>query len=94
MVRCDKSKSPGPDAETLGLRALAYVIGDADLGPRLLSVTGLDVQTLRQRAGDPALLGAVLTFLEQHEPDLIACAAALEVKPEALVAARRILEDR
>jgi hypothetical protein len=34
----------------------------------------------------------VLGFLEAHEPDLVACAAELGIKPEALVAARRSLE--
>lgn len=80
------------DAETLGLQALAHIIGDPALGPRLLATTGLDASTLRTRAGDPQLLGATLTFLEQNEPDLIACAEALDLKPEQLVAARHILE--
>lgn len=94
MSGYDKLKSARFDAETLGLRALAYVIGDPDLGPRFLSVTGLDVETLRTRAGDPALLGATLSFLDQHEPNLLACAEALDVRPEELVAAGRALEDR
>jgi hypothetical protein len=34
----------------------------------------------------------VLRFLEAHEPDLVACAAALEVEPAELVEARRRLE--
>jgi len=80
------------DAETLALRALAFVIGHAILGPRLLSITGLDVATLRTRAGDPQLLGATLAFLEGHEPSLLACAEALETTPEELVAARRALD--
>jgi hypothetical protein len=47
---------------------------------------------LRQRIGDPALLAAVLGFLEAHEPDLIACADALDLSPAELVEARRRLE--
>jgi len=58
----------------------------------MLALTGLDPAELRMRAGEPALLAAVLTFLEAHEPDLIACAEALELKPAALVAARERLE--
>jgi hypothetical protein len=34
----------------------------------------------------------VLGFLEAHEPDLVACAGDLGVKPETLIAARRTLE--
>lgn len=80
------------EAETLALRALTYVIGDASLGPRLLSLTGLDVATLRAQASDPQLLAATLAFLELHEPSLLACAAALETDPQALVAARGLIE--
>ena len=79
------------DAETLGLRALAHVIGDEALRPRLLDLTGLDVDGLRARAGEPALLAAVLDFLMAHEPSLTACAAALDVPPQRLIAARDLL---
>lgn len=83
---------PTPDtAATTGLRALAFVAGDADLGPRFLELTGLDVATLRARAADPAILAAVLAFLAAHEPSLIAAAAALDVPPTALVAAHEVL---
>ena len=78
-------------AETLALRALAFVAGDPDLGPRFLDLTGLDVATLRARAGEPDILAAVLGFLDSHEPNLIATAHALDVPPAALVAAGRVL---
>jgi hypothetical protein len=38
------------------------------------------------------VLAAILGFLEAHEPDLLACADALGVKPAQLVEARRRLE--
>lgn len=82
------------EAETLGLRALTFVIGEDDLRPRLLEVTGLDVATLRSRAGHPALLAATLAFLEAHEPSLLACAAALDIDPAQLTAARATLDPR
>ncbi|MET0307574.1 MAG: DUF3572 family protein [Sphingomonas sp.] len=59
---------------------------------RLLDLTGLDPASLRARAGEPSLLAATLGFLESYEPDLLACADALDVKPAALVAARQELE--
>lgn len=80
------------DAEALALRALVWTLVEPERAMRLLSVTGLAPADLRSRAGDPAVLAAALGFLEQHEPDLIACAAALEVKPEALVRACATLE--
>ena len=80
------------DAIALALRALAATLGDQRLAARFLSVSGLEPPDLRQRAGDPVLLAALLRFLEAHEPDLLAIAEELSVKPQALVAARRELE--
>lgn len=80
------------EAETLALRALTYVVADSELGPRLLTLTGLDVATLRSRAGDPALLAATIGFLEAHEASLLACAAALETDAQSLVAAKLVID--
>jgi hypothetical protein len=77
--------------EIVALRALAWTLGDMDRAQRLLALTGLDVDQLRQGADDPAMLVAVLDFLRNHEPDLIACAAALEIAPKRLIAAAREL---
>ncbi len=77
----------------LALRALAASLADQRLAERFLSLSGIDPGDLRQRADDPVLLAALLRFLEAHEPDLVAIARELGVKPEALVAARRELES-
>ena len=81
------------DAIALALRALAAALGNQRLAARFLSLSGIDPPDLRQRAGDPVLLAALLRVLEAHEPDLVAIAEELGVKPEALVAARRELEQ-
>jgi hypothetical protein len=81
------------DARALALIALATAVSDERRGKRFLDLTGIGTDELRARAGDPALLAALIRFLEAHEPDLIAVAQAMEVKPEALVAARRELEE-
>lgn len=81
-----------PDGATLALSALAWTLADQPRAERLLALTGLDADTLRTRAGDPALLAAVLGFLASHEPDLLACADALDIAPEALIAAQQELE--
>jgi hypothetical protein len=80
------------DAGALALQALAWTLGDPDRAQRLLDTTGLFPDDLRTRASEPAVLAAVLGFLEAYEPDLIACAADLDVKPEAIVRARVVLE--
>lgn len=80
------------EAETTALRVLAWVVCDEQLGPRLLALTGLDPAELRAHAGEAALLAGVLAFLEDHEPDLKACARALDLAPETLVRARTTLQ--
>jgi hypothetical protein len=81
------------NAAALALAALAWTLGEQPRAERLLAVTGLSPEGLRERAGEPALLAAVLAFLENHEPDLVACAASLRCAPEALVRARMELEE-
>ncbi len=77
----------------LALGALGWALSAPDRADRLLALTGLDPQTLRASAGEPATLAAVLGFLESHEPDLLACAQALDTTPTALVKARHALEN-
>ena len=86
-----RSTITNDDAEATGLRALVWIVADERRAERLLSVTGLTPADLRARAGEPALLGAVLGFLEAYEPDLIACADEIGTTPAALVAAREVL---
>ena len=83
-----------PDAELLGLQALAWTLGEQARADRLIATTGLYPDDLHARAGEPAVLAAVLAYLEAYEPDLIACADALGVTPSALVAAHQMLEAR
>ena len=80
------------DPAQLALRALVWTLGDEDRAQRLLDTTGLDPQDLRARAGEPAVLSAVLGFLENYEPDLLACAEGIDEPPEAIVAARAALD--
>jgi len=80
------------DPSALALRALAATLADQRLATRFLSLSGIHPPDLRHRAADPDVLAALLKFLEAHEPDLVAIAEEVGVKPEALVAARRELE--
>lgn len=88
------NKEDSPDAETVALQALAWVVRDERLGQRLLALSGMDAAELRSRAGERATLAAVIAFLEDHEPDLVACAAALHITPADLVNAGSILRSK
>lgn len=78
-------------AMNLALSALVWILQDEDRADRLLALTGLDADGIRARITEPALLEAVLGYLESYEPDLIACAKTLDVPPTALVLARERL---
>ncbi|KQS05120.1 hypothetical protein ASG11_02700 [Sphingomonas sp. Leaf357] len=87
-----RASETNEDASALALRALVWTLVEPERAIRLLDVTGLTPADLRTRASDPAVLAATLSFLENHEPDLIACADGLGVTPAALVAARGELD--
>ena len=84
---------PTIDAEALGLSALATTLTDERRAQRFLDLSGIDTDELRRRASEPAVLAALIRFLEAHEPDLIDVAEALGVSPQELVDSRRELEQ-
>ena len=90
-----RETNPPPSAEddaVLALSALAWTLGEPARAARLLALTGLDPADLRARAGEPAVLIATIGFLAAYEPDLLACAAALEVAPARLAALQEGLQ--
>jgi len=86
-----ETNSADEPADIRALQALAWVLSDASRADRFVALTGISPDDLRARAGDPAVLDAVLGFLEGHEPDLFACASYMGVAPISLIAARQQL---
>lgn len=83
---------PSPvEPETLALGALVWVLSDDDRAGRLLTLTGLTGDDLRERLGERPVLAAVLEYLCAYEPDLLAAAEHLGVGPQALADAGREL---
>jgi hypothetical protein len=70
----------------LALDVLLWILGDEDRLFPFLGATGLDLEDVRAGARDPAFLAGVLDHVAGNEPVLLACARALEVKPERIVA--------
>ena len=80
--------APIPFSFAHHLRRRAYHKSCAGrLGSIAASAGSIAAGHARARAGEPAVLGAVIGFLCNHEPDLVACAADLGVKPETLAGA-------
>lgn len=69
-------------AQTLGLKALAFLAADADAIHRFLGNSGLDATTLRQRAADSHTLAAVLEFLLANEALLAQFCGAEAIAPK------------
>lgn len=85
--------APRPDPHVLLLGALAWTCADDQRAGRLMDLTGLAPDELRARAAEPGILAALARFLGDYEPDLIACAEALNCTPADLVAAGAALEN-
>lgn len=75
------------NSEILALQALGFILEDNALRDRFLALTGLIGAELRNHIADDGFLLNVMDFLASNEPDLIACAEALNENPEALLAA-------
>jgi hypothetical protein len=91
ITTCDKSAAQRRTPETIALEALGWVLTDEPRAERLLALTGLTPDILRDGLGDRTVLAAVLEFLAGHEADLVAAAIALDLPPEDIAAAARAL---
>lgn len=67
------------------------MLSDDNRADRLLTLTGLTAQDLRERLGERTVLAAVIEYLCAYEPDLLAAAEHLGVGPQALADAGRAL---
>lgn len=78
-------------AEVTALRALAWLVADQDRALRFLALTGCDCDTLRQRAGEADVLGAVLDYLLDDESALRAFADDVDLPAQSVALARHAL---
>jgi hypothetical protein len=71
-------------AETLGLKALSFLAGSPEALDRFLTLSGTDAGSLRQRAGEPECLAAVLEFLLATEELLTQFCDETDIDPRAV----------
>ncbi|MBX3508454.1 MAG: DUF3572 domain-containing protein [Parvibaculum sp.] len=79
------------DAEMLAIKALGHIAADGDLLGDFLSLSGLSPDELRERAGEPEMLGGILDFMLADEARLLAFCEAAELRPELPARARLAL---
>lgn len=91
-----ESLTPGPQkaawAETIALKGLGFLATRPEDIDRFLTLSGLEVDELRSKAGDPNLLRAVLEFILADDAYVTALCQELEIQPRDLHAASQILE--
>lgn len=90
MKRKLDHRDVGP--ERLAVEVLGWLAGDDERLARFVFESGLEPSTLRESAGDPGFLTAVLDHVMGDEPRLLACAQDLDVKPERIAAAWQKLQ--
>ena len=73
------------------MKALAFLAGDGEALNRLLALSGLHLEDLRERVDDPLLLAAVLDFLLGDDKLLFTFAASEGMDTKIVHAARRAL---
>ena len=81
-----------PDAaETIALKALAFLAESPDGLHRLMELSGLDVATLRERAAEPEFLSFVLAWLLGEEKLLTEFCGGDAVQVRAVHHAQHVL---
>ncbi len=78
-------------AETVALRALAWLAANDDLCAVFLGATGASPEDLRKQATEPEFLLSVLEFLTMDDAWIVACCDALGLDYTVLMQARQAL---
>ena len=80
-------------AEIVAIQALSFVAGDPERLGVFLAETGIGPETLRSAAADPHFLAGVLDFVLRDDATVKAFAAASELDPATIAAAREVLVE-
>ena len=90
-----RTQNPREVAEIVAIQALSFVAGDPERLGAFLAETGIGPETLRSAAADPHFLAGVLDFVLRDDATVKEFAAASELDPATIAAAREVLnEDR
>ena len=80
-------------AEIVAIQALSFVAGDPERLGLFLAESGIGPETLRTAAADPHFLAHVLDFVLRNDATVKAFAAASQLHPTNIAAARQALRD-
>ena len=85
--------NPREVAEIVAIQALSFIAGEPGRLGLFLAETGIGPETLRTAAADPKFLASVLEFVMRDDATVKAFAAASELHPTNIAAARQVLGD-
>jgi hypothetical protein len=80
-------------AEIVAVQALSFVASDPERLGLFLAESGIGPETLRSAAADPHFLASVLDFVLRDDATVTAFAAASELDPTTIAAARQVLDE-
>ena len=78
-------------AETIAIRAVAWLAGNDELLPVFLGATGVSEGDLRARLAEPEFLGSVLEFLMMNDAWVVAFCDSSDLRYEQIMQARQAL---
>lgn len=78
-------------AESIAIQALGHLAGEVERIAPFLDSAGVTLDSLRQLAGEPAFLAAVLDYLCANESELLAFCANTATDPAHIDNARQCL---
>lgn len=79
------------EAASIALQAFAWIMSEDDIRDRFLDLSGLSSDELAEQIERRGFQIAILDFLLQHEPDLLAFADATEISPTMPMQAKQQL---
>ena len=85
--------NPREVAEIVAVQALSFIAGEPERLGHFLAESGIGPETLRASAADPRFLASVLDFVMRDDATVKAFAAASELHPTNIAAARQVLGD-
>ena len=79
------------EAESIAVLVLGHIAGEPERLDRFVALSGVDTAHLRDIAGTPGFLSAVLDHLCGNEADLMQFAEEAAIAPARIASARQLL---
>jgi hypothetical protein len=86
-----RGRNTQENAETMALNVLGFLADSPENLDRFMAQSGIDLPTIRRRAGDRDFLTAVLDFLMANEALLVDFCETTETDPKAVQMACHVL---